>query len=408
MRPRLLSNLICPNFGVSDFGVYGHELFRGGLPLHELTEEQIRPDDDIKEGFIFSKSAGTVYPIREFVLSMLADSDADQRFYESALLESVSLSPAAYASVIRASVARMRRVASGSVGQWNQEEMAYYDREVAEVAMRRRLLGDVRTRPLWHIYLERSEHLVNKIDWEAEQKVLEIGCGNARTLSWLRPPGKVGYSYTGTDISFKRLILAKTVIPDGDFVQCSALNLPFKDATFSTAVSFGVLHHLPDPIAGVRECLRTLKDGGVLAMHEPIEKPKLLPDGNFTFVRKALTTYQHSQHDNEIDLQAVMKLTGSERLAVKHRHLSGSALRTLLARIIKLSPRLSKSRTAWRLIIFLDKIAVKLLCFRPNAIGPKAVYLVLEKTRESCKPVAGGETARDEARPAPPPTPPRR
>jgi ubiquinone/menaquinone biosynthesis C-methylase UbiE len=44
-------------------------------------------------------------------------------------------------------------------------------------------------------------------------------------------------------------------------IQCSALEIPFKDDIFDFAYSFGVLHHTNDPEKGLSEIARVLKRG---------------------------------------------------------------------------------------------------------------------------------------------------
>jgi ubiquinone/menaquinone biosynthesis C-methylase UbiE len=49
------------------------------------------------------------------------------------------------------------------------------------------------------------------------KKVLEIGGGICRTVYNLFNPDVFGFQYTGTDISFKRLMVAKSAMPSSDF-----------------------------------------------------------------------------------------------------------------------------------------------------------------------------------------------
>ena len=138
---------------------------------------------------------------------------------------------------------------------------------------------------------------------------------------------------------------------EGDFVQCSALNLPFKNGTFSAVISFGVLHHLPNPLVGMGACVHALNNGGYLLIHEPIRKPKkLLPEGKLHFARKILTTYEHSEHDNEIILGDSLKLLADKNMKLKHIHFSVSFLRTVLSRLIIVFSRINRNRICFLLI----------------------------------------------------------
>ena len=111
---------------------------------------------------------------------------------------------------------------------------------------------------------------------------------------------KYNYNYIGTDISFNRLRIAK-YFTKSNFISCSALNLPFKSNIFDVVIGFGVFHHLPDLKIGFDESIRCIKDEGLLGFSEPVEKPKILnEDGR---IAKLLATYEHSEHDNDINLE---------------------------------------------------------------------------------------------------------
>lgn len=98
--------------------------------------------------------------------------------------------------------------------------------------------------------------------------VLEAGCGigtdGARFAA-------AGANYTGVDFSPSAFALARRRFEleglPGRFVAGSATALPFEDDTFDLVFSHGVIHHLPDTDAAVREFHRVLKPGGtVVAM----------------------------------------------------------------------------------------------------------------------------------------------
>jgi len=50
-------------------------------------------------------------------------------------------------------------------------------------------------------------------------------------------------------------------------VQGDMESLPFQKETFDFVYSYGVLHHLPDPRAGLGELVRVMKPGGLLALY---------------------------------------------------------------------------------------------------------------------------------------------
>jgi SAM-dependent methyltransferase len=71
----------------------------------------------------------------------------------------------------------------------------------------------------------------------------------------------------GTLTQFLRRMPKHTIIryPESDMMK-----LRFEDATFDLVVHSDTLEHVPDPVAGLAECRRVLKDGGACAYTVPI------------------------------------------------------------------------------------------------------------------------------------------
>jgi len=101
-------------------------------------------------------------------------------------------------------------------------------------------------------------------------RVLDVGCGgghNALSLAERRPDLQV----TGLDLSdeqIARAVKRAAGNPRVEFVQGSALDLPFDDGEFDAVISVGSLKHWPDPHQGLSECVRVLRPGGALFVAE--------------------------------------------------------------------------------------------------------------------------------------------
>lgn len=102
-------------------------------------------------------------------------------------------------------------------------------------------------------------------------RVLDVGCGGgqmARALAQRRPDLHV----TGIDLSADQVRRARRRAGDiadrVEFVQGSALDLPFPDADFDAVYSIASIKHWPDPAAGLAECARVLRPGGQLLVAE--------------------------------------------------------------------------------------------------------------------------------------------
>jgi ubiquinone/menaquinone biosynthesis C-methylase UbiE len=96
---------------------------------------------------------------------------------------------------------------------------------------------------------------------------VDVGCGSGRWARRVAP--RVG-SVTCVDASERALAVAKRNLRDltnVSFVHGSVGELPFGEDTFDFGYSLGVLHHVPDTGAGIRECTRVLKRGAPLLLY---------------------------------------------------------------------------------------------------------------------------------------------
>ena len=106
-------------------------------------------------------------------------------------------------------------------------------------------------------------------DLPAGSRVLELGCGNGKTLAaMLRRPWRV----TALDISTLALRLGRDSSKDRyhpagpDFVAADAVHLPFQEGGFDAVIAFHVLGHLReiDRRRAAAEAARVLRGGGQL------------------------------------------------------------------------------------------------------------------------------------------------
>ena len=95
------------------------------------------------------------------------------------------------------------------------------------------------------------------------KQVLDAGCGTGEYSSWF---AKHGAHVTGIDLSDGSLAEAREYAETNglaiDFQKRSVLQTGFADERFDLVYCTGVLHHTPDPFAGLCELHRVLKPGG--------------------------------------------------------------------------------------------------------------------------------------------------
>jgi SAM-dependent methyltransferase len=94
-------------------------------------------------------------------------------------------------------------------------------------------------------------------------RVLEVGCGMGTMASlWAREGAQV----TAVDLNPTAVAQTRRRFEllglEGDVREADGRTLPFADASFDYAWSWGVLHHSPDLAVSLRELLRVLRPGG--------------------------------------------------------------------------------------------------------------------------------------------------
>ena len=101
-------------------------------------------------------------------------------------------------------------------------------------------------------------------DWEKlphDAKGFDLGCGSGRWARLVAP--RVGHLYC-VDASEQALDVAKTNLRDHTnctFIHSSVDELSLEDESMDFAYSLGVLHHIPDTLAGIISCVSKLKSG---------------------------------------------------------------------------------------------------------------------------------------------------
>ena len=125
-------------------------------------------------------------------------------------------------------------------------------------------------------FMESPMEILSVSAWRSELlsnvrgKVLEVGVGTGKNL----PYYPEGIELTGMDISLKMLERAKqradTLKIKAELLLMDIEKMTFPDRYFDTIVSTFVFCSVPDPIQGLREVKRVLKDDGVALFLEHV------------------------------------------------------------------------------------------------------------------------------------------
>jgi ubiquinone/menaquinone biosynthesis C-methylase UbiE len=104
---------------------------------------------------------------------------------------------------------------------------------------------------------------------EAHGRVLEVGVGSGLNFPYYTKQIEIVY---GIDPSAKLLAMARRRADAAgvraEFVQASAVAIPFADRTVDTVVMTWTLCSIPDPLAALREMRRVLRPNGKLLFVE--------------------------------------------------------------------------------------------------------------------------------------------
>jgi len=101
---------------------------------------------------------------------------------------------------------------------------------------------------------------------EAEEKVLDLGCGTGAFTEQLK---RFDLDLTGVDISRNAVGFAKKMNPDIKFVVSDIERLGFKDGYFDVVIFSAVLHHFEDFSKCASEAYRVLRKGGRFFAFDP-------------------------------------------------------------------------------------------------------------------------------------------
>ncbi|WP_328297207.1 methyltransferase domain-containing protein [Streptomyces sp. NBC_00435] len=108
-------------------------------------------------------------------------------------------------------------------------------------------------------------------------RVLDAGCGTGRALTALRAAVGPSGTVLGADVTPQMLAAARDAGrgAEGALLLADVARLPLRDGVLDAVFAAGLIAHLPDPGANLRELARVVRPGGRLALFHPIGRAAL-------------------------------------------------------------------------------------------------------------------------------------
>ncbi|MEU7038993.1 methyltransferase domain-containing protein [Streptomyces sp. NPDC046237] len=107
--------------------------------------------------------------------------------------------------------------------------------------------------------------------------VLDAGCGTGRALTALRAAVGPAGTVIGADLTPEMLEEAVRAGRDkaGELILTDVARLPLRDGALDAVFGAGLISHLADPAADLRELARVVCPGGRLALFHPVGRAAL-------------------------------------------------------------------------------------------------------------------------------------
>jgi len=149
------------------------------------------------------------------------------------------------------------------------------------------------------------------------KKVIDIGCGDGALTRMMT---KQGATVIGLEPSEPQLAKARSApaIEGAEYLQGSAIDLPFEAGRFDIAVFFNSLHHIPEKgrFKALEEAARVLKEDGIVYICEPVAAGPhfelMLPVDDETVVRAH--AYEQIKRCGEAGLKELEEITYEHRV----------------------------------------------------------------------------------------------
>lgn len=116
-----------------------------------------------------------------------------------------------------------------------------------------------------------KDELIRNVVVKNGDTILDVACGNGFLLAELSKKAKV--NAFGVDVSENMIAVAKKRYPNSTFFAQPSFPLSFENMSIDVITVSCAFHHFEYPQGFANECMRILKNDGVIYMAEPYFSP---------------------------------------------------------------------------------------------------------------------------------------
>jgi SAM-dependent methyltransferase len=159
---------------------------------------------------------------------------------------------------------------------------------------------------------------------EPGMRILDAGCGTGEALLWLHELIEPNGTVVGVDVSAAHLAAARRHLRPGlTILQADLVEAPLPPQSFDLIWCVNTIHHLRDPLQGVKRLASLLRPGGRIVLGQS----SFLPDMYFAWdarlerlTNEAVRSYYRERYGlEETDLAAVRAMLGLlHRASLRH------------------------------------------------------------------------------------------
>ncbi len=264
------------------------------------------------------------------------------------------------------------------MNEWVTEEKVWWEDHYKKIARQVNITGSGNTSHVTEVpgnrTFERNKYLFHPLRDKGivGQFLLEIGAGTAQHIAKLFSPAQENYFYVGTDVAREALYVGAQLIPEGDFIQCTVGELPFRGKSVDVLLSLGVLHHIPLWRQSLEKALELLKPSGWILFNEAVDKPRVF--GHFR--KRSLTANIDSPHEGEVAFDELLTALRERGTLVTYR-LQTTPLRVLL--VWTFGSMMEHSLLTTKIVLAADQIVLHSIGRLVKSLGPGESLGIFEK-----------------------------